>query len=540
MAEVTLADVIKRLKEEGQLVRNTGVNSIKTTKLEFNTLISEQTEILKQILDNMVETEEKEEEKEKIAKAKKDVISDTNDITPSPEDGLLSRIFDPAIQSSRTFVLGLVAPILTPLKALFRLIRVGGPVAIVVGLLYSVFKDIGENETFQNALETIRTTWNEKIVPTFNRIREAFENLIVTDSVSNTLEFIQERWDIFRVDIQNTISNILVNLFESIGGIFDGVNLMADGNIADGIMKIGESILSGAIGFIDSIVTGILEIFGVNFGDDGSFIAWADRKLLEFWENTKEVVSGFFDSLFTSISDSISGLFSVITDLFTFNEEDMSALGILGKLTDLVYAPVNMAINFVRGMFGFEETDEPFKLQDFISEMINNIITSVKEMFSFIPSIEDLQTAMFNSLPEWMQRIIGEDTVRGSLSSDNYVNPVDEFSGLEGYRSGTKGFVDFGIGTPAMLHGMEAVVPKSTPAGQFLENNFTDNWEPIMSRISGIETAAMSSVAQAPIIVTNAPTVAPINNNVTGATNISTQRINAMGNGGSGLGRFAN
>ena len=59
-----------------------------------------------------------------------------------------------------------------------------------------------------------------------------------------------------------------------------------------------------------------------------------------------------------------------------------------------------------------------------------------------------------------------------------------------------------------------------------------------MSMIEKTETARSGS----PTIIVSAPTVAPVNNNVTGPTNISNQRVTAVGNGsgGSGLARFAN
>jgi hypothetical protein len=225
-----------------------------------------------------------------------------------------------------------------------------------------------------------------------------------------------------------------------------------------------------------------------------------------------------------SIFAGVESAINVIKDLFTFGEEDMTLLGALGKLTDIVYAPVNMAINFVRGLFGFEETDEPFRLQDWVVEQFNKIIDSVKEMFAFIPSVDELKTLMFNALPEWLQELIGGETVRGSLPQQNYTNPANEFAG---FASGTRGFMDFGSGTNAILHGLEAVVPQKTDAGQFLSANFDDNWR---LKLSSLERNGQENAR--PIVI-NAPNNSQTNVNTTGGT--SSTILNAFGGSRSDL-----
>ncbi len=361
---------------------------------------------------------------------------------------------------------------------------------------------------------------------------------------------------------------VVITLFETIRGAIDGYT---EGGILGAFQ--------GAIdGFFTTLITKPLD-----FVKD--MVAWVIGKL--GFNETADMLREFsftdlFRQIISSVFDGVRGAVNVIKDLFTFGEEDKTALGLLGKLQDLVYAPVNMAINYVRGIFGFGEDDEPFRLQDFIREKISSIIGSIAQIFSFIPSISDIRDSFLDRMPNWMRKLVGApddggltereiaeqglDALRrerqamidsaemAAATSGVFIAPdtsgIDQqISNLQStienmpeYNSGTKGFMDFGMGTPAMLHGIEAVVPRQTPAGEFLAANFDDNFQPIMDRISGVESAAMAAVAQAPIIITNAPTVAPITNNIGGSTNVSSQRINAMGtgNGGSGLGRFAN
>jgi hypothetical protein len=150
-----------------------------------------------------------------IEKAGK-TVTESRDVEEKDKgEGLLSKIFSPAIEEGKSIGSIILAPILNPLRGLLRLIRVGGPIAIVVGLLFSVFKDIAENETFINALEGVKRVWNESIVPTFERLKESFGNFMASESGAVIIENALKIWENVRASLQKFVVNIINNIIKN-------------------------------------------------------------------------------------------------------------------------------------------------------------------------------------------------------------------------------------------------------------------------------------------------------------------------------------
>jgi hypothetical protein len=358
----------------------------------------------------------------------------------------------------------------------------------------------------------------------------------------------------------------IMTAFDTIRGAIDG---FAEGGILGGIQ--------GAIdGFFTSLITKPLDLVK-------DAVAWVVGKL--GFDETSEAIKSFsFTELFTDITgaifDTIKSAIDWVKTLFTDPTEALSQMwagymGYLASVVDILYAPVNIAIDWITKKFGWRDEDAPaFSIQDIILEWVDGVTEWVKNIFSFLPSASYIKNKLTSFLPDFMrsgsnaesdpaselreqvrsleqQRTEMVRAAEMNMMSTGVMQNVDTSyydrqiadlnTQIASFRTGSKGFMDFGMGTPAMLHGIEAVVPRNTTAGQFLDANFTDNWEPIMKRIAGIESSAISQASSQPIIVTNAPTIAPVNNNIRGATNISNQRISGVStSNGSGLGRFAN
>ena len=95
------------------------------------------------------------------------------------------------------------------------------------------------------------------------------------------------------------------------------------------------------------------------------------------------------------------------------------------------------------------------------------------------------------------------------------------------FMRGTGGFKDFGSGQPAMLHGMEAVVPLNSPEGRILQSAYNSPAD----RVSGAGTGGT--------VVIHAPTDARQNVTVTDGGNQVTL-ANISGGGGNGFGGGSN
>jgi hypothetical protein len=134
--------------------------------------------------------------------------------------------------------------------------------------------------------------------------------------------------------------------------------------------------------------------------------------------------------------------------------------------------------------------------------------------------------------PNRVQRLVDPDmaaAIRGHLEQT-----FEEGGRFNEFRTGTQGFMDFGAGQFAVLHGREAVVPFNTAAGRFLDQYFTENWEPKAVNNQRLQTAATGGTGS-PVVVINAPTtVSPTVNNVSGGKSVN--QVSVRTGGGNGFG----
>ena len=174
---------------------------------------------------------------------------------------------------------------------------------------------------------------------------------------------------------------IVMSAFDAVTGFMDGYKTGGIlGGIEGGITKMFNGLVSMPLDLLKDLLSFILEKFGFSN---------ASAALDSF------SFKDFFTDIFKSIFDGIKGGIAFIKELFTF-PEDGGILSTLGKLIDILFLPLNLAINFIKGLFGFEEKDadgniEPFSIGKFITDMITKVVDYIKNIF---PSFDDLKSML--------------------------------------------------------------------------------------------------------------------------------------------------
>ena len=194
--------------------------------------------------------------------------------------------------------------LLGPLGKLGKLLMRGGPVGLVITGMYALFKDIGENPTFNAVVDSIKTTWNDSIKPTFESIKNTLVSLGQSESVSETFNSIKDWFSNFKIQIQDWVLGNLEIITTTIAGVLSGIDSLLKGDWKAGLLTIGSTLFNGIKNFFDNTITNILELFGVDFGEGGTFLgsvgAAIDRmlvKMMGMWTAFTDGVKGAWDGL---------------------------------------------------------------------------------------------------------------------------------------------------------------------------------------------------------------------------------------------------
>ena len=146
---------------------------------------------------------------------------------------------------------------------------------------------------------------------------------------------------------------VVMALWEAVTGFMKGFG-ETEGNF---FQKMLGGIGGALKGLLDFFVFGIAEMVQ-------DAIVW----LLElFGFDDAAIAVDEFDFV-GKIKDALFAAFDFLSDLFAF--DDLSPFGIFKSLVDIVCLPLNLAINFVKNLFGFGDPEKPFKFTEFIKNTL--------------------------------------------------------------------------------------------------------------------------------------------------------------------------
>lgn len=124
------------------------------------------------------------------------------------------------------------------------------------------------------------------------------------------------------------------------------------------------------------------------------------------FDETADTIKSF--SIETLLKDTLNGIlllpkkaFDWIKSLFTDPTETLgnlwsSVVGLGSSIIDILWFPVNTAIDWVTKKFGWRDEDAPkFNLKEWLTEKIMNIIDTVK---SYIPTAESIKRGVYNGI----------------------------------------------------------------------------------------------------------------------------------------------
>lgn len=258
--------------------------------------------------------------------------------------------------------------------------------------LGSIFKTIlGPAGIFGIMLVFLKALQNPKF-------REVISNLIgfVKGVFTNTFDFLGDAF--------NSIVDLVSGVTDNLKLIFGGDSTFKERT--DGLVGVFKNLGEFIFNIGNSLITNVLEMFGVNFAPYDSAGAWLLGKFNEMWtgvknffvgakdfvvdgynsfkdwivdkvssgwmniknwfSGTKDFVVGKFTDFSSFVGDKFSNSIGFAKDLFSFSKEDMNARGITSKMIDIVGVSANASINFAKDLFGFGNPDEPFKLSEFL------------------------------------------------------------------------------------------------------------------------------------------------------------------------------
>ena len=258
------------------------------------------------------------------------------------------------------------------LKSILKKLLIGGALAAFVAFMNSPY------------WEKMKNIISEKIVPALTYV---FEN-VIKPLWDEGLSFIFKQFE--------TIGNLF-------SGIGDAITLFKEGKILEGISTLVGSLGTFFKDTVDNLITGVYNLFAGLFG-------------LEKTDSVFGSISKFFSDTWTSIKTFFTDLYNGVVGIFTDPVGTLTTLwnGLVGDggLIDIIYYPIDKAIAWIQGLFGWGDPDEPFSLAEFVKGAFKQVKDWVVGLFTWGAeagateagdfSITKLGLEAFKKVKEWV------------------------------------------------------------------------------------------------------------------------------------------
>ena len=287
--------------------------------------------------------------------------------------GKIMKLFEPALKRLDNFKRGITGK--------------GGPITRIIDSVTDFFRGIRTNITkitsfFRN---------NKAIGFITKAVSDAFK--VITRTIRPIINTVKGLFSGAGLGILDKILGPLKVVFRSIGKIFLPITLIL--GVIDGVQgfmkEFGKtgSILDGirgaVVGIVDGFIGGLVRLIG-------SAVEW----ILGFFglDNLGKSINEKINQLMDSFLGIIGGITDLISGLFSFDgERIMKGLGSIfsgvgGFFLGILSAPIDMAINFLKDIFGLGNPDKPFSLKTWLfggdgeKGLIGRIWDSIKSIFT--------------------------------------------------------------------------------------------------------------------------------------------------------------
>ena len=224
-----------------------------------------------------------------------------------------------------------------------------------------------------------------------------------------------------------------------------------------------------------------------------------------FWEGPygkyiSEKVTGFFkdlvDNIIVEVANATGGLFffGARQKILGNQQQSENDATTGGQITSKVGEEANYDASMIaKAISELPQLNDNFwgLRAEQTSDLAEALGQEVADAYNKIPGAQVNIKDTLTRLEQKSRGTGGENDLNpAELAFLNAAKAAAKERGIDGFATGTTGFQNFGTVTSTSLHGVEAVVPRNTMAGNMLAKAFGDDWnspKPVMQSQGGQE-----------------------------------------------------